>query len=580
MNRILLIATAVLLTACSNTPKILADTTIKQTGMVVTANPYATEVGAQILRAGGSAVDAAIAIQAVLTLVEPQSSGLGGGGFMVYFDNQTKQVSIYEGRETAPDNASVGMFLGSDNEPLSFLAAKNSGLSIGVPGMVSMLQLAHSDFGTLPWSDNFTYATQLATEGFAISPRLQSFLVKFAHIIPRTVEEGTLDAAAYFYDDNGEAYPVGHRLKNQAYAESLLEIAANPGSFYSGLIANQIIEQVNTEPRPGSMTLSDLKNYKARRHDGLCVPYKELSLCGPPPPSSWLAVAMTMGLLERAPKASSAGSEDPHNWALFAQAQRLSYADRDRYVADPDKVNVPVIGMLHSDYLDERAQEISSGQAKPNITAGDPWRYEANIPPGISGKDATLDVAGTSHFVVVDLQGNVVSLTASVESIFGSTRMAGGMFLNNQLTDFSFKPVDEEGNKIANSVEPNKRPRSSMSPTIVLDENGEFKMATGSPGGNSIIAYTAKTLLGVLDWGLTPQEAVDLPNMVARGDKVRLEKGRTEAQLFEGLQSLGYEVDQSRGENSGLSVVYKSVSGELIGGVDRRREGVIEVVLP
>jgi len=309
---------------------------------------------------------------------------------------------------------------------------------------------------------------------------------------------------------------------------------------------------VNTEPRPGSMTFADLKNYQARRHNALCVPYKELSLCGPPPPSSWLTVGMTMGLLERAAGFSSLGSEDPNNWALFAQAQMLSYADRDRYVADPDKVDVPVAGMLHPSYLDE----------------------------SMPGKDATLDVAGTTHFVVVDLQGNVVSFTASVESIFGSTRMAGGMFLNNQLTDFSFKSIDEEGNKIANSVEPNKRPRSSMSPTIVLDEHGEFKMATGSPGGNSIIAYTVKTLLGVLEWKLSPQEAVNLPNMVARGAKVRLEKDRTEAQLFEGLQSLGYEVDQSKGENSGLSVVYKNKNGELVGGVDQRREGVIEVVLP
>lgn len=284
-----------------------------------------------------------------------------------------------------------------------------------------------------------------------------------------------------------------------------------------------------------------------------------------------------MGLLEHAPAFSPGGAEDPRNWTLFAEAQRLAYADRDQYVADNLFVDVPLTGMLSENYLMQRAALISDEKAIESVLPGDPWAHETKTQVAY-GRDGTNDTPGTTHFVVVDGDGNVVSLTASVESIFGTTRMAGGMFLNNQLTDFAFKPVDDTGKPVANKVAPSKRPRSSMSPTIVLDAKGEFLMATGSPGGNSIIAYTAKTLVGVLEWGLSPQQAVDLPNMVARRGKVRIEKSRASAEVTDGLRNYGYEVHESAGENSGLSVVYQHSEGRLEGGVDPRREGVVEIV--
>ncbi|NNC99717.1 MAG: gamma-glutamyltransferase, partial [Gammaproteobacteria bacterium] len=309
----------------------------------------------------------------------------------------------------------------------------------------------------------------------------------------------------------------------------------------------------------------------------LCSPYRDMQLCGPPPSSSWLAVAMIMGILERSPAFSKAGATDPDNWSLFAEAQRLAYADRDHYVADSEAALVPVKGLLHPDYLALRAGKISTANASADVMHGDPWAFD-NIIPIDRGVDATRHAAGTTHFVVVDQQGDVVSMTASVESIFGSTRMVGGMFLNNQLTDFSFRAKDQQGKDIANAVAPGKRPRSSMSPTIMLDNEGEFLLATGSPGGNSIIAYTAKSLVGVLDWGLSPQQAVDLPNLVARGNTVRIERDRANKELIDGLRSYGLKVKESAGENSGLSMVMRHTDGQLEGGVDPRREGVIELV--
>ena len=573
---------SLMMSSCASiesTDSLLKESLTPTQAMVVTANPHATKAGADILRAGGSAIDAAIAIESVLSLVEPQSSGLGGGGFMVYFDNQTKQVSVYDGRETAPASATSDMFLDSENKPMSFISAKTSGISTGVPGMVSLLHLAHSDHGQLAWHENFESAKRLANDGFEISPRLHSFIERFAKFIPNSPEEGPVDAYQYFYDEQGQAYPIGHLLKNPSYRQSLELIAGDPRAFYEGEIANLIIEQTNKLPRASAMTKADIANYSARRNEPICTPYRELVLCGPPPPSSWLAIGMIMGLIDRTPDFTKGGEKDAQNWIKFAETQRLAYADRDQYVADTDFVDVPIVGLLNPSYLNERASKISTETAIEKISFGDPWAYQQGI-GAVMGKDETYDAAGTTHFVVVDLNGNVVSLTASVESVFGSTRMAGGMFLNNQLTDFSFKSHDAQGNKIVNSVEPGKRPRSSMSPTIVLDNNGEFLMATGSPGGNSIIAYTAKTLVGVLDWGLQPQEAVDLANMIARGDKIKIEKLRASDQLIKSLRGFGYQVDESGGENSGLSVVYKNSQGDLVGGVDSRREGVIELVLP
>ena len=576
-----ILAFSIFLIGCSGEHALVKTAPIsvsKNAAMVVTANPLASKAGADVLRAGGSAVDAAIAIQAVLSLVEPQSSGLGGGGFLTYFDQPSKTVTVYDARETAPATISPTQFLDKSGARLGYIKAKNSGLSTGVPGMVSMLALAHKDHGQLEWGKHFVFARKLAQDGFAVSPRLAGMIKRFDRFIPKQIEQGPLDAFNYFYDDKGQPLAAGAILKNVDYAKTLDAIAVDPNAFYSGEIANQIIQQVRSEPRPGQLSLADLKKYQAQKKPALCAPYKGKTLCGPPPSSSWVAVASIMGLIEHSTGFSDKGSMDSHNWHLVAEAQRLAYADRDRYVADDQFVSVPLSGMLNPDYLKQRTKLISTERAIANVPmAGDPWAFESKQKVSV-GYDQADDVAGTSHFVVVDVDGNVVSMTSSVESIFGSTRMAGGMFLNNQLTDFSFKPVDESGKPIANRVEPNKRPRSSMSPTIVLDEQGEFLMATGSPGGNSIIAYTVKTLVGVLDWELSVQDAVDLPNMVARKDKLRIEKDRASPELIQSLRNYGHQVKESAGENSGLSVVLRKADGSLEGGVDPRREGVIEVV--
>ncbi len=581
-----ILAVGSMLTACvSNaTPNVSAQqakSTPISDGMVVTANPLATRAGADILKQGGSAVDAAIAISAVLSLVEPQSSGLGGGAFMVHFDNQSNEVSVYDGRETAPANINPKQFLGEDGQYIGYINAKNSGLSTGVPGMVSMLELAHEDHGLLPWGNHFDAARSLALEGFEVSPRLHGIIKRFGKYIPNTADQGPTDAYHYFFDASGQPLKVGAVRDNPDYAKTLDAIAKDPKSFYSGQIAREIVEQVSAPPRAGSLSLADMSAYRAQKRTAVCAPYKAGKLCGPPPPSSWLAVGQIMGLIDAAKPFDSAGAESPQNWVAFAQAQRLAYADRDQHVGDSEFVDVPVSGLLNPEYWSQRAKDAGRDNAGDELSAGNPWAYDQTSLPEKKvayGADSTVDVAGTSHFVVVDAAGDVVSLTASVESIFGSTRMAGGMFLNNQLTDFARTAYDENGKPLANRIEPQKRPRSSMSPTIVIDEKGEFLMATGSPGGNSIIAYTAKTLVGVFEWGLSPQQAVELPNLVARGKRVRIEKDRAGDKLIAGLKEYGFNVRESAGENSGLSVVLKRSDGSLQGGVDSRREGTIELI--
>ncbi|MEO0997265.1 MAG: gamma-glutamyltransferase family protein [Pseudomonadota bacterium] len=576
LRNALLAGVALALTACTAPT---SDRAAPAAQMVVTANPYATDAGLTVLRDGGSAVDAAVAIQAVLSLVEPQSSGLGGGAFLVHYDAAGKAVTVYDGRETAPAAVTPDLFLGDDGQPLGFLDAKTSGLSTGVPGAVAMLALAHGDHGKLAWNTLFDPAVTLAEDGFEISPRLNSLVTRFGRFIPDTPDEGPLDAYRYFFNADGQPLPVGHRLKNPDYAATLKLLANDPQALYRGRLAEAIAAMVARPPRAGAMTVDDIAGYTAQKRDALCRHYRRYRLCGPPPASSWLAVAMTLGLAAAGDDFSAGGADDVNNWALFAKAQQLAYADRDHYVADDRVVAVPVDGLLSDGYIAERAGLLSAGSAAERVAPGDPWAYQPGRPAQAAGLDTTDDTAGTSHFVVVDAAGDVVSMTSSVESIFGSTRMVGGMFLNNQLTDFSFAPVDERGRPIANAAAPNKRPRSSMSPTIVLDENGDFVMATGSPGGNNIIAYTAKTLIGVLDWGLTVQQAVDLPNMVARGDVVRLERERAPRSLVDGLTALGFEVDASGGENSGLSVVVRRPDGTLEGAADPRREGVVGTFL-
>ncbi|MDU0353978.1 gamma-glutamyltransferase [Paraglaciecola aquimarina] len=554
--------------------KVLAEKP-KQQAMVVTANPHATAAGLEILRAGGSAVDAAIAIESVLSLVEPQSSGLAGGAFMVHYDSATKSLAVYDGRESAPSGATPDMFMLENGDSMPFMQAKTSGLSTGVPGVLAMLSMAHQEQGNLEWGSLFDYATKLASEGFKISPRLHGMLERFGKYIPSTPEEGPTDAYEYFFDQAGVAHPEGYLLKNPEYAKTLSIIAKDPAAFYQGDIAKQIAAMVQQPPRAGSLTAEDIAAYRPVKRMALCQDYRDTQICGAPPPSSWLAVGMIMGILENGPSPTAAGPSDPRNWAILAQAQQLAYADRDQFIADPNFVDMPIKGMLNKEYLASRAKLISNKATPLTYGVGNPWAYNDTPSEVSSGIDATQDVHGTTHFVIVDAEGDVVSMTATVESIFGTTRMVGGMFLNNQLTDFSFQHHDKDGNAIVNAVAANKRPRSSMSPSIVLDKNGDFLLATGSPGGNNIIAYTVKTMVGVFEWGLSPQDAVDLPNMVARGKTVRLEKGATPDAIIMAMKDMGFDVDASRGENSGLSVIMRKPDGTLEGAADKRREGVI-----
>ena len=535
------------------------------TGMVAAAHPDAVEAGLEILRAGGDAVDAAIAVQAVLGLVEPQSSGIGGGAFMVRHDAQTGETVVYDGRETAPAAATEDLFLDANGEALGFVEAWRSGRSTGAPGIIAMLAMAHEEHGQTPWSAAFQPAIALAEDGFEVAPRLHDMAGRMAQF---TDMEETGAAADYLFDESGAPHPVGHVLTNPAYGDTLRAVADDWRNFYTGDIAGAIVDAVARDPLPGRLSLEDLATYEPNRHDALCSPYRGYSACSAPPPSSGgVAIGMILGLLERFPL-SEHGPDTADGWHLFIEASRLAYADRDRYVGDPAFADVPVEGLLDRVYLSERSGlidlEQAMAQAEPGVPPGAPSRPE----------DVTEDAPGTSHFVVVDAEGDVVSMTTSVESPFGSGRMAGGFFLNNQLTDFAFVARDADGRLRPNAVAPGKRPRSSMSPTIVLDADGRFVLATGSPGGNSIIAYTAKTLVAMLDWGLSPQTAADLPNVVARGDVVNIEEG-FDPEIMEALRARGFEIEGGRGENSGVHIVRANQNGDLVGAADARRDGTV-----
>ncbi|MEO0368542.1 MAG: gamma-glutamyltransferase, partial [Pseudomonadota bacterium] len=402
---------SLLLSACASSTDVTGAPASQQ-AIVVTANPLATEAGAAILKSGGSAVDAALAIEAVLSLVEPQSSGLAGGAFMTYYDAANKKVTIYDGRETAPSGARQDMFLDQEGNSIGFLNAKNSGLSTGVPGVVSMFTLAHKDHGLLPWGSHFDNAIALAENGFSVSPRLHGMIARFGKYIPKTPEEGPTDAAGYFFDENGEPLAVGTVIKSPEYAETLELLKKSPDEFYTGKIADQIIEQVQIEPRAGYLTADDLAAYQAQQKAPLCTSYKTYQLCGPPPASSWIAVAQIMGILEQAQPFSAEGAEDPSNWTLFSEAQRLAYADRDHFVADTAFVEAPLDGLLDKEYLKQRASMIKTDQPVSPIVEGNPWLYQQEQQKVAIGRDATIDNAGTTHFVVIDKDGNVVSMTA------------------------------------------------------------------------------------------------------------------------------------------------------------------------
>jgi gamma-glutamyltranspeptidase/glutathione hydrolase len=524
------------------------------------ANPLAVEAGLAILKAGGTAADAAVAVQAALGLVEPQSSGLGGGAFLVYYDAKSGKVTVFDGRETAPSGATPDMFMGADGKPLSYVDAVTSGRSTGAPGAIAMLGLAHEHFGALPWRDLFGTATNAAENGFTVPKRLGRFA---GGNFPQA---GLPDAKALFSRPDGTPVQAGDTLTNAAYAKTLRTIAAQgPRTILEGPIAERVAARTHDQPRPGTLTTQDLAAYQPHQADALCRPYRIYVVCVPPPPSSGVSLLQMLAILEKTDIASR-GPSDAQAWYLFAEASRLMYADRDRYVADPAFVRVPVDGLLDAAYVASRAALIGENAGPPP---------DAGVPPGLTallGVDATDEAAGTSHFVVVDTLGNVASMTTTVESLFGSGRAVDGFFLNNQLTDFSFRS-EENGRPVANAVAPGKRPRSSMAPVIVLDRNGRFLAAVGSPGGSAILTYNAKALVGFLAWGLTMQQAIDLPNLYARGEDYYGEVTKLTPEILSALAARGVVVKAGRGEESGLHGVIVRDGGRLEGGADPRREG-------
>ena len=531
--------------------------------LVAAANPLAVEAGMKVLRDGGSAVDAAVAVQAVLGLVEPQSSGLGGGAFMMHYDAATQAVTSYDGRETAPAAATSELFY-ENGRPLAFGDAVLSGRSTGAPGAVALLAMAQAEHGTLAWRDLFADAGRLARDGFIVSPRLAGF------IAATRGQARTRWADDYFTRADGGRYAAGDVLRNPAYADTVADIAADGAdAFYRGRIAREIVATVQAGPRPGALTQADLAGYRPLERGALCRPYRIYIVCVPPPPSSGVALLQLLAMAEATPDILE-GSDSADAWTAFAQLQRLMYADRDRYVADPAFTGVPVQGLLDANYVAARA-----AQAPTLVGAAEP-----GFPPGgvFAGPDRTREPAGTSHFVIVDAAGDAVSMTTTVESVFGSGRMSGGFFLNNQLTDFSFEPLRSDGGPAANAVAPGKRPRSSMSPVIILDHDGRFVGALGSPGGSSILAYNAKALIAVLDWGLPMAEAFALPNLVAKGDSFGADTDRFSVDLAAGLAARGIALEPNASENSGLhgAIWRQGPDGVWAwdGAADDRREGV------
>jgi gamma-glutamyltranspeptidase/glutathione hydrolase len=535
--------------------------------IVSTANPLATEAGYRILRQGGSAVDAAIAAQLVLNLVEPQSSGIGGGAFILHYAAKPRKLSAYDGRETAPAAARPDRFLAGDGKPMKFYDAVVGGRSVGVPGTLRVLELAHRKHGRLPWAALFQPAIRLADDGFSVSPRLNSLLASDRHLRLQPV------ARDYFYDADGRARAVGHLLKNPQFGAVLRRVARQGvTAFYEGEIAQDIVDAVRSAANPGDLALEDIAGYRAKQRAPVCGPYRAYRICGMPSPSSGgMTVLQMLTMLERfeMDKIDPGSAMAAH---LFAEAGKLAYADRGRYMGDSDFVAVPERALIDRDYLARRSRLISPDRAMAKGVAG--------APDGIKlsgwGEDTAPDLPSTSHLVAIDRRGNAVSLTTTIEAEFGSRLMVRGFLLNNELTDFSFAP-EQDGKPVANRVEGGKRPRSSMAPTIVFDREGKIYLLIGSPGGSAIINYVAKTLIGVLDWGLDVQQAIALPNMGSRniGGATELEKGPKAAALADALRAMGHQV-KVIDLPSGLHGVQR-VSGQRagwIGGADPRREGI------
>jgi gamma-glutamyltranspeptidase/glutathione hydrolase len=548
--------------------------------MAAAANPLAAEAGREMLRQGGSAIDAAIAMQAVLTLVEPQSSGIGGGAFIMLWDGEN--VHAYDGRETAPAGATERLFLKADGKPMAFTDAQIGGRSVATPGVLRALEMAHKKTGNLPWAKLFEPAIRLSEQGFAISPRLHSLIAADRYIVQSP------DMAAYFLNADGTAKAAGTLLKNPALAAVFKRVAKEgPDALYHGPIADEIARKVQGNRNAGSLSQADLQGYAAKERAPLCTDYKRWKICGMPPPSSGaIAIAQIMGTLQaleaRDPRlaiapmtpvksASPAGLEPtPEAVHLIAEAGRLAFADRALYVADSDFVPVPVAGLVAPDYLARRATligERSMGIAKPGQPAGIQVAYAPDRSP--------LRIS-TSQVVAVDDQGGAVSMTTTVEAAFGSHVMVQGFLLNNQMTDFSFIP-EEDGQPVANRVQPGKRPRSAMAPTLVFDrQSGELLATVGSPGGSQIIEYVSKSLVAMLDWNMDPQAAISLPNFGSRNGATELETGLFSPALKQALKDKGHalsEIDMT----SGIQAIVRTRDAKgkvsLSGGADPRREG-------
>ncbi|MGA9794942.1 MAG: gamma-glutamyltransferase [Rhizomicrobium sp.] len=530
--------------------------------MAATANPYATDAALQMLRAGGSAVDAAVAAQMVLTLVEPESSGIGGGAFMVLFDPAQKKVTSFDGREMAPASATPDMFLDANGKPRDHMAAIPGGLSVGVPGDVAMLWLAHRKYGKLPWAELFAPAIKLCEQGFPISHKLATELREYPAIANMP------DIHAYFTKADGTLYAQGDILKNPALAQTFKAIAKNgPNAFYEGPIAAAIVDKVQHAPiNRGGMTLADLKNYVAKERPAVCGTYRSYTLCSMGPPSSGgVAVIQILDMLERFPS-KDLQPDTLSQVQLTTQAERLAYADRAKYLADSDFIAVPVAGLTDKGYLAQRSALIDPTKDMGQATAGTPPTKHADYAPDITPK-----LPGTSHLSIVDARGEAVSMTTTVEFILGSEMMTHGFVLNNQLTDFSFNPT-LDGKPVANAPAPGKRPLSAMAPTIVFDANGKFKLATGSPGGPLIIGFVAQSLLDLIDGNETPQKAAGEPHFINLNSPTILEKDTQLSALVPQLTAMGHVVKYYELE-SGLNIVER-VKGGYIGGSDPRRDGV------
>ncbi len=542
------------------TPKPLAQAT---THMVAAAHPIAVDAGLDILRAGGSALDAAIAVQMVLNLVEPQSSGVGGGGFLLHWDQATRTLVSYDGRETAPAAITPDIFLYADGSPRRFREVIFSGASIGVPGLVRMLTMAHQRHGRLPWPRLFAAAIRLAEQGFPVSPRLSRLLALWG---PRRFGP---TARAYFFDADGRPRAPGTKLTNPAFAATLRQVATTgAAAFYTGEIAAAVVRAVREAPNQrGTMTMADLAGYVAKQRPPVCADYRRYRVCGMGPPSSGgLAVGATLKLI--APYDLGLA---PMSWRalhVIAEAEKLSYADRNHWIADPDHVAVPA-GLLDSHYLTHRRRLIQLERVLPKAQPGRP----PGTRRGQNGADVSIERAGTSHISIIDRDGNAVAMTTTIESGFGSGLMAAGFLLNNELTDFSFRPIDRRGRAIANAPGPQRRPRSSMAPTIMFDADGEVFAVLGSPGGSRIPLYVIKSVVALIDWRLDAQRATDLANFGSRNGPLELERDRVEADTIRRLTALGHKLRFGR-MTSGSHIIVRRGPKSLEGGADPRREGI------